>query len=126
MGFFSRLDVSMEQTAICVVNDKGRVQMQAEVVTDPDAIEAALKPFMPRLRRALHEAGSPSSWLQPELAKRGVSAVCLATRTCARPCRPSATRPMRRMRWRWRTSYGPAGSASPISSRRAATVCGFC
>ena len=69
----------MEQTAIGVVNDKGGVQMQREVVTDPDAIAAALKPFMPQLRRAGHEAGSLSPRLQPELAKRGVPAVCLET-----------------------------------------------
>ena len=70
MEFFSGLDVSMERTAICVVDDKGEVQMQTEVVTDPDAIAAALKPFLPRLRRAGHEAGSLSPWLQPELIKR--------------------------------------------------------
>ena len=69
MEFFSGLDVSMERTAICVVDDKGEVQMQTEVVTDPDAI-AALKPFLPQLRRAGHEAGSLSPWLQPELIKR--------------------------------------------------------
>ena len=80
MEFFSGLDVSMERTAICVVDDKGEVQMQTEVVTDPDAIAAALKPFLPRLRRAGHEAGSLSPWLQPELVKRGLPAVCLETK----------------------------------------------
>lgn len=80
MEFFSGLDVGIERTAICVVDDKGEVQMQTEVVTDPDAIAAALKPFLPRLRRAGHEAGSLSPWLQPELAKRGLPAVCLETK----------------------------------------------
>jgi hypothetical protein len=72
MEFFSGLDVSMERTAICMVDDKGEVQLRTEIVTDPDAIAAALKPFLPRLRRAGHEAGSLSPWLQPELAKRGL------------------------------------------------------
>lgn len=80
MEFFSGLDVSMERTAICVVDDKGEVQMQTEVVTDPDAIVAVLKPFLPRLRRAGHEAGSLSPWLQPELIKRGLPAVFLETK----------------------------------------------
>lgn len=80
MEFFSGLDVSMERTAICVVDDKGKVQLQTEVVTDPNAIAAALKPFLPRLRRAGHEAGSLSPWLQPELVKRGLPAVCLETK----------------------------------------------
>jgi transposase len=80
MEFFSGLDVSMERTAICMVDDKGEVQLRTEIVTDPDAIAAALKPFLPRLRRAGHEAGSLSPWLQPELAKRGLPAVCLEAR----------------------------------------------
>ena len=46
--------------------------------------------------------------------------------TCARRCRHSATRPMRLMRWRWRILCEPAGSARPISRRRAATGCVFC
>jgi len=66
--------------AICVIDDKGEVQMQTEIVTDLDAIAAAFKPFLPRLRRAGHEAGSLSPWLQPELAKRGLPAVCLEAR----------------------------------------------
>ncbi len=80
MEFFSGLDVSMERKAICVVDDKGGVQMQTEVVTDPDAIAAVLKPFLPRLRRAGHEAGSLSPWLQPELIMLGLPAVCLETK----------------------------------------------
>jgi transposase len=80
MEFFSGLDVSMERTAICVVDDKSEVQMQTEVVTDPDAIAAVLKPFLLGLRRAGHEAGSLSRWLQSELVKCGLPAVCLETK----------------------------------------------
>ena len=45
-------------TAICVVDDKGKVALQTTVVTDPDAIKVALKPFLGRLRRLGHEAGA--------------------------------------------------------------------
>jgi len=68
MEFFSGLDVSMDETAICVV-DKGKVQLEVSVVTDPDAIKAALKPFLGRLRRVGHEAGALSPWLHPGLLK---------------------------------------------------------
>jgi transposase len=51
--------------------------MQTEIVTDPDAIAAALKPFLPRLRRVGHKAGSLSPWLQPELVRRDLPAVFL-------------------------------------------------
>lgn len=79
MEFFSGLDVGMDETAICVVDDKGKVALQTTVVTDPDAIKVALKPFLGRLRRVGHEAGALSPWLHPELLKLGLPAVCLET-----------------------------------------------
>ena len=57
MEFFTGLDVGMDETAICVVDDKGEVALQMTVVTDPDAIKVALKPYLGRLRRVGHEAG---------------------------------------------------------------------
>lgn len=80
MEFFSGLDVSIDETAICVVDDKGTVHLQISVATDPEAIMTALKPFLPRLRRVGHEAGSLSPWLHPELKALGIPAVCLETR----------------------------------------------
>jgi transposase len=49
--FFSGLDVGMDETAICVVDDKGNVVLQTTVVTDPEAIKLALKPYLGRLWR---------------------------------------------------------------------------
>jgi transposase len=79
MEFFTGLDVGMDETAICVVDDKGKVVLQTTVVTDPDAIKLALKPYLGRLRRVGHEAGSWSPWLHPELEKLGLPVVCLET-----------------------------------------------
>ena len=79
MEYFCGLDVGMDETAICVVDDKGNVALEASVVTDPDAIKLALKPYLGRLRRAGHEAGSLSPWLHPELLRLGLPAVCLET-----------------------------------------------
>lgn len=80
MEFFCGLDVGMDETAICVVDDKGKVAVEETVVTDPEAIKAALKPYLGRLRRLGHEAGALSPWLHPELVKLGLPAVCLETR----------------------------------------------
>ena len=79
MEFFSGLDVRMDETAICVVDDKGKVALQTTAVTDPDAIKRALKPYLGRHRRVGHEAGSWSPWLHPELEKLGLPVVCLET-----------------------------------------------
>ena len=72
--------MSIDETAICVVDDKGGVHLQTAVPTDAEAILRALKPFLSRLRRVGHEAGSLSPWLHPELKARGIPAVCLETR----------------------------------------------
>ncbi|MEK9285748.1 IS110 family transposase, partial [Bradyrhizobium sp. ISRA442] len=76
---FCGLDVGMDETAICVVDGSGKVALEVAVVTDPDAIKAALTPYRGRLRRLGHEAGSLSPWLHPELLKLGLPAVCLET-----------------------------------------------
>lgn len=80
MEFFGGLDVSIDETAVCVVDDKGAVHLQTSVATDAGAIMKALKPFLPRLRRVGHEAGALSPWLHPELTALGLPAVCLETR----------------------------------------------
>ncbi|WP_322418091.1 IS110 family RNA-guided transposase [Mesorhizobium huakuii] len=79
MEFFCGLDVSMDETAVCVVDGEGAVHLQAAVVTDPEAVLDVLKPFLGRLRRVGHEAGSLSPWLHPELRKLGLPAICLET-----------------------------------------------
>jgi len=77
---FAGLDVSVKTTAVCVVDDAGEVVLRGEVATEPEAIAQVLAPFAATLRRAGHEAGSLSPWLQPELRRAGVPALCLETR----------------------------------------------
>jgi transposase len=77
MEYFAGLDVAMEETAICVIDREGKVVLETMVTTDPDAIVKVLKPYLSKLRRVGHEAGSLSPWLQVELKQRGVPAICL-------------------------------------------------
>ena len=42
------LDVGMDQTAICVVDDKDAVLLEVAVMTDPETITAALAPYLGR------------------------------------------------------------------------------
>ncbi len=102
MEFFCGLDVGMDQTAICVVDDKGAVLLEVAVVTDPATITAALAPYLGRLRRVGHEAGALSPWLLPELLRRGLPAICLETPACARraECAAQQDRPCGRARHR--------------------------
>jgi hypothetical protein len=98
MEFFSALDVSMERTAICVVDDKGEVQIQTEVVT----IQMQLR--RPSIR-SCRGCGAPvmkPDRCRPRCSLSSLSAACQRSvwrpSMCARRCRRSATRRMRRMR----------------------------
>lgn len=66
MQYFCGLDVSIRETAACVVDEAGEVRLRSGVVTDPEAIAAALEPYRGGLRRVGHEAGSLAPWLQGE------------------------------------------------------------
>jgi transposase len=74
------MDVSIEETVVCVVDAKGIVLFTGAAPTEPEAIAAALEPFAPSLRRVGHEAGALSPWLHPELKALGLPAVCLEAR----------------------------------------------
>lgn len=80
MDCFAGLDVSIDETAICVVNEAGKVMMTASVPTDPESIAAALAPYRRQLQRVGHEAGALAPWLQPGLREAGLPAICLETR----------------------------------------------
>ncbi len=42
------LDVGMDRTAICMVDDKGEVLMEVAVMTDPNAVKGALSAYLGR------------------------------------------------------------------------------
>lgn len=80
MEYFAGLDVSIDETAICVVTDGGDVVMRTSVTTDPAMIGQALEKFADRMRRVGHEAGSLTPWLHAELLALGVPIICMETR----------------------------------------------
>ena len=45
MEYFAGLDVSIDETAICVVSDRGETVLETSVATDPVTIATALKPY---------------------------------------------------------------------------------
>ena len=77
---FAGLDVSIDETSICVVDAGGGVLMECSTTTEPEAIAKALAPFAKQLRRVGHEAGALSPWLHPGLKAIGLPVVCLETR----------------------------------------------
>lgn len=73
------LDVSLDETSICIVHGEGRRQYEAKVPTDPDLIGAAL-PNRDNLKRIGIEASSIGIWLARELLAAELPVIVVETR----------------------------------------------
>jgi transposase len=80
MSQYAALDVSLEQTAICVVDETGGKLAEGKVVTCPDAITAWLREKRVALTKLGMETGPLAVWLWNELSTRGLPIVCLDAR----------------------------------------------
>jgi len=80
MKYYAGLDVSMEETAVCVIDGEGTVVAEAKAASEPAAIAAYLGPWSGSLARVGHEAGGLAPWLHAGLVRHGVPAVCIETR----------------------------------------------
>ncbi len=80
MEQFAGLDVSLEETSICVVDERGRVVREARVASDPTAIVARFGQSGLSVTRVGLEAGPLSPWLHSGLVAGGLPAVCIETR----------------------------------------------
>ena len=78
--YFVGLDVSLDQTSLCVLDAAGQILSEAKVATDPDAIGAWLERLGLQMERLGLEAGPLSQWLQAGLVARGFPAICIETR----------------------------------------------
>lgn len=80
VALYAGLDVSLELTSICVVDEEGRMVLEVKVASDPDAIADALREAAGEFVRVGLEAGPLSQWLFFGLKDAGLPAVCLEAR----------------------------------------------
>lgn len=80
MKHYAGLDVSMEETAVCVIDAEGEVVAEGKVASDPSALAAFLGRWRRTLVRVGLEAGGLSPWLHQGLVAAGLAAVCIETR----------------------------------------------
>ncbi len=80
MKYFAGLDVSLEETAICVVDEAGRILKETRAPSEPEALIAALREIGLPLERVGLEACSLTAWLHDELRSAGLPAICIETR----------------------------------------------
>jgi hypothetical protein len=74
------LDVSVKETAICLVDEIGKVVREAKVTTEPEAIVALLNAAEVRYARVGLEAGPMSQWVVSSLLEAGLPVGCVETR----------------------------------------------
>ena len=74
------LDVSQEQTSVCVVDGGGQVIWEGKCASTPEAIAATLRTRAPEVVRIGLESGPLSAWHWHELRKLGLPVVCLDAR----------------------------------------------
>lgn len=80
MQYFVGLDVSVQETAICVVDAHGKTIRRAVVESEPSAIVSDLLALNLRIERIGLEAGPLSPWLYAGLIEAGLPAICVETR----------------------------------------------
>jgi len=74
------LDVSLETTSICVIDDAGAIIWRGKCSSDPDTITAIVRQHAPGAARVGLETGQLSNWLTLSLRRRGVPVVCMDAR----------------------------------------------
>jgi transposase len=80
MQHYVGLDVSLKQTAVCVVDQAGKIKREAMIASDPDAITQFIAAHAPHVARIGLETGATSTWLWTELNKRGLPVICIDAR----------------------------------------------
>jgi transposase len=74
------LDVSLKQTAVCVVDRSGKIVREAVVLSDPEAIAEFVRANTTNVVRIGLESGPTSTWLWTELDRTGLPVICIDAR----------------------------------------------
>ena len=80
MECYVGLDVSLKQTSICVVNEKGLVVREGVVDSVPEEIAGFVRSKAPGAVRVGLETGPTATWLWTELARLDLPVICIDAR----------------------------------------------
>ena len=80
MNTYIGLDVSLATTAVCVLNEKGKVLREANVASEPEALVRFFEELPYPVSCVGLEAGSLSQWLYKGMTDAGVPTVLMETR----------------------------------------------
>jgi transposase len=74
------LDVSLNETSICAIDDAGRIVWRGKTHSTPKSIATAVKQHVPHAVRFGLESGQLSNWLVHELKHMGLPVICFDAR----------------------------------------------
>jgi transposase len=77
---YAGLDVSLELSSVCIVDERGTIISEVKVASEPEALIRFLRTREVEIGRVGLEAGPLSQWLHAGLADAGFEAVLLETR----------------------------------------------
>lgn len=80
MKHYCALDVSVKETAVCIVDETGKICRETKVATHPEDLISVIKDPKWQIERIGLEAGPLSQWLYEGLAKTGLPVICIETR----------------------------------------------
>jgi transposase len=80
MEHYAGIDVSLEQSSVCVVDANGKIVREAKVPSEPEALVRFFGQLGLPVTRIGLEAGPLSQWLHAGLTKAGLETVLLETR----------------------------------------------
>ena len=80
MEHYVDLDVSLEVTAVCVLDQAGKVVWRGRCSSNPDAIARTVRDRAPFVVRIGLESGQLSTWLVHGLRQLGLPILCLDAR----------------------------------------------
>ncbi|MGV1768364.1 IS110 family transposase [Rhizobium rhizogenes] len=80
MKHYVGLDVSQRETAVCVVDEDGRLVFEGRAKSNPGALAEMLRKRAPFAERIGFETGAMSSWLWHELKRIDLPVVCIDAR----------------------------------------------
>jgi len=79
MNLYAGLDVSLKETAVCIMDQDGEMVLECKALSDPKALDDVLSAYAGALKRVGIEACAVGGWLQVELAQRGYEAILMET-----------------------------------------------
>lgn len=80
MKYFVGLDVSVQETSVCIVEDSGKIVLEEKVTSHPQDLSARLAATWLHFERVGLEAGPLSQWLFEGMAAAGLPVICMETR----------------------------------------------